>query len=253
MIQIYNTDGIDFLKSLRLDTVRVITDPPYGNHSYNTDKAVPFEYYKFIIESCLTSAFFGYPENLVSMCVYTKKEPIEWITWHPNNKAAGRSRKYLPKESEHVCIFGILCNPDKIFRDRPNDKTYHNIALSRGLSADKSRLGDVWGDPSPGMAFNHHLRNHPNEKPLSLMRKLVTLCSNKGDTVIDPFMGSGTTGVACVELDRNFIGCETDQTYFEIAERRIEQASRQGQLFGSPANNAMNGDQKERGQKSLFN
>lgn len=74
-------------------------------------------------------------------------------------------------------------------------------------------------------------RLHTTQKPLELMETLVSLFSNAGETVLDPFMGSGTTGAACIQLGRKFIGIERDEKYFEIACRRIEQAVAQGQLF----------------------
>ncbi len=67
-------------------------------------------------------------------------------------------------------------------------------------------------------------KNHPCEKPLEVMKWLVEMTTSPGDTILDPFMGSGTTGVACVQTGRNFIGMEIDPGYFEIAKRRIEQA-----------------------------
>jgi len=74
---------------------------------------------------------------------------------------------------------------------------------------------------------------HPTQKPLALMRWCLKWVVSA--TVLDPFMGSGTTGVACYAEQRAFIGIERDPTYFNIACRRIEQAQRQGQLFGAPA------------------
>lgn len=68
---------------------------------------------------------------------------------------------------------------------------------------------------------------HPCAKPLKFMEWLVLKASNPGDTILDPFMGSGTTGVACVKTGRNFIGMELDSTYFAIAERRIAEAQMQ--------------------------
>jgi site-specific DNA-methyltransferase (adenine-specific) len=62
---------------------------------------------------------------------------------------------------------------------------------------------------------------HPNQKPLNLMEDLITILSSKGQTILDPFMGSGSTGVACVNTNRNFIGIELDETYFNIAKNRI--------------------------------
>lgn len=71
---------------------------------------------------------------------------------------------------------------------------------------------------------------HPTEKPIDLLAKLVEVVSSAGGTVIDPLMGSGTTGVACVQTGRNFIGVEIDPGYFEIAQRRIKEAQSQLRL-----------------------
>ncbi len=68
---------------------------------------------------------------------------------------------------------------------------------------------------------------HPCPKPLRWATWLIARATKEGDTVLDPFMGSGTTGVACVKLNRNFIGIELDKKYFDIAEKRITEASMQ--------------------------
>jgi site-specific DNA-methyltransferase (adenine-specific)/modification methylase len=73
-------------------------------------------------------------------------------------------------------------------------------------------------------------RFHPTQKPLEVMKWVIDMCP-KAETVFDPFMGSGTTGVAAVQLGRKFIGIERDPKYFEIASNRIRQAVAQGQLF----------------------
>lgn len=67
---------------------------------------------------------------------------------------------------------------------------------------------------------------HPFEKPLSLIERLIRIYTNEGDVVLDPYMGSGTTGVACMNLNRSFIGIEKDKEYFEIAKQRIEDAEK---------------------------
>ena len=73
---------------------------------------------------------------------------------------------------------------------------------------------------------------HPTPKPVKFMRELILrLSTHEGDTILDPFMGSGTTGVACVQTGRNFIGIEIDPTYFAIAEKRIAEAQMQQGLF----------------------
>ena len=72
---------------------------------------------------------------------------------------------------------------------------------------------------------------HPTTKPIRLMTELVSLFTRPGEAVLDPFMGSGTTGVACTSLGRRFIGIEIEERYFDIACERISWAERQGQLF----------------------
>lgn len=74
---------------------------------------------------------------------------------------------------------------------------------------------------------------HPTQKPISLMRLIIEKYTKPGDTVFDPYMGSGTTGVACVQSNRNFIGIEIDQHYFSIAENRIATAKLEPSLFDS--------------------
>lgn len=74
-------------------------------------------------------------------------------------------------------------------------------------------------------------RVHPNEKPLEMVQHFLNLHSREGDMVLDPFMGSGTTGVAAVMMGRRFIGIELDATHFATACKRVEEATRQADLF----------------------
>ena len=75
------------------------------------------------------------------------------------------------------------------------------------------------------------ITGHPSQKPIKLMKKLLLDFTQPGDTILDPFMGSGTTGVACVQTGRNFIGIEIDERYYAIAQRRIKDALQQPNLF----------------------
>lgn len=68
----------------------------------------------------------------------------------------------------------------------------------------------------------HYAMEHPTQKPIKLLEKLVLLSTNENETILDPFMGSGSTGLACLFKNRNFIGCEIDKEYFEISERRLK-------------------------------
>lgn len=70
---------------------------------------------------------------------------------------------------------------------------------------------------------------HPTQKPIALIEKFISHSTNEGDTVLDTFMGSGTTGVACIKTDRRFIGMELDDEYFCIAKTRLENALKEKQ------------------------
>lgn len=98
-----------------------------------------------------------------------------------------------------------------------------------------------WNGGGKRGVYTHLVNNrertglHPTEKPRRLMSELVADFTMVDQTILDPFMGSGTTGVSAVLADRNFIGIERDETFFALACRRIEDAQRQGQLFGEQA------------------
>lgn len=87
------------------------------------------------------------------------------------------------------------------------------------------RLANLWAVPRDPAG------DHPTPKPVALMERMVACSTDEGGLVVDPFMGSGSTGVACMNLGRRFIGCEVDPRYFEFACRRIEDAQRQGRLI----------------------
>ena len=94
-----------------------------------------------------------------------------------------------------------------------------------------NKCGDVF--ESYPILFKSQPENesHPTQKPTEIMRHLIVNFTNPNDTILDPFMGSGTTGVACVQTERNFIGIEIDPDYFKIAERRIKEAQMQPRLL----------------------
>ena len=91
-----------------------------------------------------------------------------------------------------------------------------------GVCAKTKQCDNVWDCPGGNKT------DHPAEFPEMIAQDHIKSWSNEGDTVLDPFMGSGTTGVACRNLDRDFIGIELDEKYYEIAKKRIESAE---QLF----------------------
>ena len=127
---------------------------------------------------------------------------IKSVIWDKCNVICGT---YYMGAYEHILLF-------RKGRDRPiNDCGTHDI-----LSVPVNKLKDEKGN-----------NVHDTEKPVELMRILVENSTNEGETVLDPFMGIGTTGIASVRSGRNFIGCEIDKRYYDIAEKRIEDAKRQ--------------------------
>jgi site-specific DNA-methyltransferase (adenine-specific) len=113
-----------------------------------------------------------------------------------------------------------------------NKKAKHtfNYAVSRDweVSNDKiyrkgKQMRSVWSVPSTPKREKLH-GVHPTQKPFEILRRLVAMCTNEGDTILDPFCGSGTTGVACVLMQRNFIGIDLDNSYLELATKRLENA-----------------------------
>lgn len=113
----------------------------------------------------------------------------------------------------------------------PN-KYYQNITEFT-LFMRKGRAFTIY-DPSSKNLFSHFQRDeseHPTEKPVSLMQIYIRNSTQVGETVLDPFMGSGTTGVACARMDRKFIGIELERKYFDIACERIAKAYAQGDMF----------------------
>jgi DNA modification methylase len=99
--------------------------------------------------------------------------------------------------------------------------------IGRGFIGARDEGAVIYCPPVQSMAANG--RQHPNEKPIALLQRLIA--KMPGDRVGDPFMGSGSTGVAATIMRRGFIGCEEDPRYFDIACRRIEEAQRQGDMF----------------------
>jgi len=192
----------------------LISDPPYGTGKYEHDDDASVVQ---ILRAWPRKAVFGYPETLCEWAASLGK-PDEWVTWWPTNKQIRRIGK-LTSETEAVAIWGETYEVP--MRPRSQDKWAQKITATRGLSAADAKMGDVWRDASPGMCCNSHLRQHPNEKPESLMAKLVKLCSVEGETICDPYMGSGTTGVVAVRYGRRFLGVEKDPVHFATAEQRI--------------------------------
>ena len=137
---------------------------------------------------------------LLEYFVVNKKCNYNILTWHKTNPIPACGNKYLT-DTEFILFFrekGV-----KVYGEFNTKKTWYATPLNR---SDKKKYA------------------HPTVKPIEIVKNLIINGSNKNDWVLDPFMGSGTTGVACVNTNRNFIGIELDEKYFKIAKERIENA-----------------------------
>ena len=102
---------------------------------------------------------------------------------------------------------------------------------TEGMLKDGVSLSDVWTD-IPALPHNSKEKtNHPTQKPVSLMERIVSISTNEGDVVLDGCMGSGSTGVACLNLGRDFIGFEIDKGFYDIAKRRISEVQNEVKIF----------------------
>ena len=95
-------------------------------------------------------------------------------------------------------------------------KYYFNYEMAKALNGGK-QMRNLWTMPA-----QRHTTPHPTEKPEQLLERIILIGSKQGDTILDPFMGSGTTGAVATRLNRSFIGIEVDDVYFHIAKNRIE-------------------------------
>ena len=233
LVTIYHGDCREWMPEADV----IVTDPPYGTAHYATDTTVltPALLAEWIGRYPRV-AVFGYPERLATLVGGSEVIPTEWIVWWPTNGALrGTNLSGLWRETEHIAVFGKH-HMNTLRRPRTGNgmhmaRAAHRLEgrgevrkrRPRAEPADEARMGDVWRDASPGLAHLSGARLHPNEKPLTLMSRLVVGMTTLADTVLDPFMGSGTTLVAAKSLNRKAIGIEIEERYCEIAARRCSQ------------------------------
>lgn len=223
MIKIYNEDCLtlmqsqDFLNLIKDRKVCIITDPPFNiGYHYNKykDNLDEEEYYEFLDEVFTLYNFpfvvIHYPECLYKISFQTGKFPNKVVSWVYNSNTA--------KQHRDIAFFGIKPDFNKVVQPykNPNDKRIKE-RIAKGIKG--GRLYDWWNINQVKNVSKKEI-NHPCVMPLEVMKNIVGILP-KDYVIFDPFMGSGTTGVACKELGRDFIGCEIDKEYTEIAIKRI--------------------------------
>ena len=239
-IELYNSDCIEKMKELisqgiKVDTI--IVDPPYGTTNCLWDSVIPFkemwECIKQIRKDNTAILIFGNEPFSSYLRISNIKEYKYDLYWQKERITNIFQLKKRPgKIIENISVFyknQCIYNPQMIL--------YEGIKRSNKIGNGKLGILVDNGNKKPNEYKDNGFRYplqifkfkrdilisnlHPTQKPVALIEYLVKTYSNENDTILDFAMGSGTTGVACKKLNRNFIGIELDKKYFEIAERRI--------------------------------
>jgi site-specific DNA-methyltransferase (adenine-specific) len=203
----------------------VLTDPPYGTTACKWDSVIPFEpmweQLKRIIKDNgaivltasqpFTSALVMSNAKMFKYCWCWKKRPVNFLN----------AKKQPMRNIEDVLVFGgSTYNPQELIACNRVNKRSNSTQTNREHG--KSNISNFTNYPTQVIEIINGERGlHPTQKPVALFEYLIKTYTNEGETVLDFTMGSGTTGVACKNLNRNFIGIEMDETYFEIAKKRI--------------------------------
>ena len=218
---LYQGDCLKVMKNIEDGSVDlVVTDPPYeiATTGAGIYKQADKQYVKelngmkdgfseeVLDELCrvmkkINIYFFCSQKQIIPLLDYfVKKKKCNWniLSWHKTNPIPACGNKYLT-DTEFILFFrekGV-----KVYGSFDTKRTWYATPLNQ---SDKKKYG------------------HPTVKPLSILENLVMNSSQEGEVVLDCFMGSGSTGVACLNTNRNFIGIELDEGYFKIAKKRIE-------------------------------
>ena len=240
-IKLYKGDCLEIMDKLIEQGVKVdaiITDIPQEITQNTWDNIIPFEHmwertYK-IRKSKNTPIILFANQPFTSLLIASNYKHFKVIKYWKKNRPSGfLNAKRMPlKDMEEIAIFyekQPTYNPIMI-EGLPN----HSIGKVNGEKECKNNnnygnFGRVETEgnlkyPRQLMEYDRsHPPIHPTQKPVDLIEDLIKTYTNEGDTVLDNCMGSGTTGVACKNLNRNFIGIELDPEYFKIAEKRINE------------------------------
>ncbi len=240
MIKLIHGDCLEEMPKLESGSIDLIlADVPYGTTACKWDTVIPFapmwEQLKRLAKGAIVMTA---SQPFTSALVMSNPEwfKCEWI-WEKTKATGHANVKYHPmKAHENILVFGksVLYYPQKEEGDpykqpRKNPKYDKKInpAFRTGVNVKDNTEGGRFPRtiiPVKNAYYTDGAQVHPTQKPVALMEYLIRTYTNEGDVVLDFCFGSGTTGVACIRTNRNFIGIEKDPDYFKIAENRIKSA-----------------------------
>jgi site-specific DNA-methyltransferase (adenine-specific) len=221
----------------------VLCDLPYGTTACGWDSVIPFEplwkqYRRVAKRNAAIVLTASQPFTSALVMSQPRMFRHEWV-WQKNCGSNFANLKHAPfKEHESVLCFSADAprfNPVRQERSAAGramvlSRSYASPTggdyIGGGLSVDTAKRDPDMRHPSSIQKFSREVGLHPTQKPVALCEYLVRTYTNPGDTVLDNCMGSGTTGVACINTGRNFIGIERDEKYFALASQRIADTPR---------------------------
>jgi len=228
-MNLINGDCLAEMSKLEDNSVDLIlTDPPYGTTQCKWDSVIPFEpmwnQLKRIIKDKGCIALFGSePFSSALRMSNIKQFKYDWI-WKKSNIMGFLNAKKRPlKEIEIISIFNSkIYKPQNLQKNLKgkNRRGKNTDVLGKYESINKSEFTNY---PKTIIEFKNERGLHPTQKPVALLEYLIKTYTNENDTVLDFTMGSGSTGVACKNTNRNFTGIELDNNYFQIATKRINE------------------------------
>ena len=244
-MQLINGDCLEEMDKLIAGDVKVdaiICDPPYGTTACKWDSVIPFDEMwlrlnKLIKQNGAIVLFGSEPFSSALRMSNIKNYKYDWV-WDKERGVGASTVKYRPmKQHEIISVFANerhnyypIKTPREKILDSSNWK-FKTINSENGNFNSKGKPGRVYKDKFPTSILSYHKdkkecnglnRVHPTQKPVELMEYLIKTYTNEDETVLDFTMGSGSTGVACKNLNRKFIGIELDEKYFDIAVDRIK-------------------------------
>lgn len=237
-IKLYQGDCLEIMDKLIELGVRVdaiITDPPYGTTACKWDTVIPFEdmwdRIKRLREDTTPIVLFGSePFSSMLRCSNLKEYKYDWV-WDKKKPGSIGIAKFQPmRYTENISVFYKKFGQYyPIMIDRKNEKISRNYKHSEinNISLGVMSENKIYTQKFPSNIIqisnaNQRGKVHPTQKPVELLEYLIKTYTNEGDLVLDFTMGSGSTGVACKNLGRKFIGIELEEKYFNIAVKRIK-------------------------------
>lgn len=254
MIDLYNGDCLEVMKNIADESIdMILCDLPYGTTACKWDTIIPFEplweqYNRIIKDNSAIVLFGSEPFSSYLRMSNINNYKYDWI-W---DKTFGRqpqlSNIQPMKQHEIISVFEkkgrkVVYYPQKTKLDKPyfSSGAGNNVGTKNEHKLGLKKQVKFYTEKTPTSLLSYkpvsNGKNvHPTQKPVALLEYLIKTYTNENETVLDNCMGSGSTGVACKNLNRNFIGIELDKNYFEIAKERIENGFYQEEITNDNLN-----------------